>query len=740
MLSKTQQGAIIAMTARQLKPALGTASLTLLGLGCVIGAGIFVMTGTLAAGVAGPGLVISYLISGGFCLLIALCYGELASALPSAGSAYAYAYVSMGRMTGWVTGLLMLLAYGLATAVVAVGWSAYLASALIDMGIVVPTWLAAASGGMDVDGNAVGAGFNALAMLGIGLAVALLCFGITVTSTANIILTLFKICVVIAFIAYGAGFVRPELWSPLIPPQIPSPSPANDSNVFGEIVSAFGDLASQNRSSQFGAGGIVTAAAITFFAFIGFEMPTTAGEEAKNPRMVPIALIASVLVCITLYCGTSLVLTGIVPYTELGVPVPMVVALNAIGAPEAAKAIKWAAIAGLSTVMLTLLYAQTRVFLVMTRDGLMPPIFARLNSFGVPAIGTVATGLVVAVTAGFFEMGILSELTSVGMLGVFAIACLALIVLRVNRPQLARPFKTPLYPLTPVVGIAGCALLLPSVLRGELILPLLIFFAVGLALFFISGAQRNAARNAPSAAVVASAPRAPAHAALRRSDPLPPAPADVAASPAPPISPPMAPPPLLRPKSQPAPRVEPPSQRAPLATVAPKAAKLSDVFISYKREEKPYVEGIARTLRDLKLDVWFDAKLTPGQDFDEEINREVNSARTVLVCWSILAVQSRWVRSEASVGHKRNVLVACFLEECEPWTPFNLVHTENLSGTVLDGANPAWIKLIDQIGKQCGRPGLGAFVRLGEERAAMIDWLKTYPDDPLSADVAAWLG
>jgi len=717
------------MVPRQLQPVLGLGSLTLLGLGCIIGTGVFVLTGRAAAEFAGPALAISWVLSGGFFLLIALCYAELASALPSAGSAYAYTYVSMGRFVGWFTGLLILLAYGLAAATVAVGWAGYAVSFLYDVGISVPFAVSAAPGTTDYSTNTISGGANIVAMIGVGLATALLCAGIRTTSTINSALTVFKLGVILAFIVIGLPYVTPENWTPLIPPQTPAPAPGSEVSLLGQIGGALARIAGGQPGSSFGVEGVVVAAAVISFAFIGFEMPTTASEEAKNPRHVPIAMILALAICIALYVAVTLVLTGIVPYTELNSPAPVAYAAAAVGLAPFSFIIKVAALAGLSTVLLTLLFAQTRVFLAMTRDGLMPPIFARLNSAGAPAIGTIGTGAAVALVSGLFDLNALADLTNIGMLGVFALVCLAVIVLRVNSPQLDRPFKTPFYPIVPVIGVAGSLFLLQSVVRTQSLIAMAIFFAIGIALFFISGAWRSVAR-ATSSAPAAAAPRAP------QAPPLAPAHFQPLPPPAAPASPPVeARPPEPAPMQ---PRAEsPPPQPAPLP--APAVPTVSDVFISYKREEKERVEGIAEALRQLKLNVWFDAKLTPGHDFDEEINREVRSAKSVFVCWSTRAVESRWVRAEASVGHKRNVLVACFLEECEPWTPFNLVHAEDLSGAVLDGANRAWVKLVEQIGRQCGRPGLGDYLRLNGDRAAMANWVRTYPDDPLAPDVAASL-
>lgn len=712
----------------------------MLGLGSVIGTGIFVLTGSQAATMAGPGIVFSFLLSGAFCLLIAFCYGELASALPSAGSAYAYTYVSMGRFVGWVTGLLMLLAYGLATAIVAVGWSAYVVSVLTDIGVPVPEAFMNAPGTPDGSVGVV----NLFALIGVGGTTVLLCAGISATSAVNNVLTLFKVGAVVAFIVFGLQYVDPENWIPVIPP--PDPAPAPGASAVSEIVRALVESVTHTRTSAFGIGGVVAASLVTFFGLLGFEMPSTAGEEARTPRSVPLAMIATVIICVILYAGTSIVMTGIVPYTQLSSPAPMAVALDAVGAPGAGFAIKLAAIAGLSTVMLTLLYAQTRVFLAMTRDGLMPPIFARLNDAGVPAAGTLATGAVVAAVAGFVPVYALSELTSVGMVGVFFLVCLAVLVLRSNSPHLDRPFKTPLFPIVPIIGMIGCGYLLLTVISPSTLVQLLVFFAFGLALFFISGAWRSAALAAQSGrSFEASAPRAPEMPAPRVAvAPRPEAPPQPTAQPAPPPVVQPAPPPVVQPTPvRPPPRPPPPRVAAAPRGGAKKPSAtptdVSDVFISYKREEKERVEGIAQALRSLKLKVWFDANLTPGHDFEEEINREVRSAKTVFVCWSERAVPSRWVRAEADMGFKRNVLVACFLEACDPWTPYNLVHAEDLSGTVLDGDNQAWVKLVQRIGEQAGRPGLAAYLRLGDDRAAMAAWLKDYPNDPLAEDVAAWL-
>lgn len=654
----------------ELKQRLGAGSLLLLGLGCVLGSGIFVMPGYLAA-TAGPGVVLSIIAAGAFSLIIALCYSELATALPSAGSAYAYTYVAMGRVAGWITGLLILLAYGLAVSLVAVGWSGYFVSVLSDIGLSVPPWLLSAPG----ETGAV----NAPALIAVAIATVLLCMGVTTTSLANNVLTLFKVGVIVAFIVLGLSYVNPANWTPFIP--------AGD-GVLNGVAALFG-----STPATLGIGGVIAAAPIMFFAFAGFEAPSTASEEARNTHSLPFAMIMTVIICTVLYCGVALIATGVTPYSELAGPAPVAAVAAAMGFAWLAPLIKLAALAGLSTVLLTLLYAQTRVFMAMTRDGLMPPIFARLNSAGAPAVGAVATGAAAAAIAAFVPLAQLGALSTIGMTAVFGIACLAVLVLRRTSPDLDRPFKTPLFPILPVVGVVGCAVLLYTQVSTLPLAELAVFFVAGFALFFISGAWRiTKAASTPSE----RAPRAPAPQYVPTPAPTPP---PMPAEPAPresaqsPTTPPE--------RTTPAP-APPPPRSAP----APAPFGVSDVFISYKRTERDRVEAIAAALRDLGLNVWFDARLQAGMDFDEEINREVRSAKAVLVCWSQGAVESRWVRAESSIGHKRNVLVACFLEECDPWTPFNLVHTEDLSGARLDGTNAGWVKIVDRIGKLSGRPGL----------------------------------
>jgi APA family basic amino acid/polyamine antiporter len=435
----------------QLKRTLGPWNLVFLGVGCIIGAGIFVRTGSAAALHAGPAVLISFAIAGVICALAGLCYAELSSTLPVSGSAYTYSYATVGEFAAWVMGALLLLEYGLAASVVAVGWAGYVISLLGDVGITIPAALTGPSGLPIMDHGVATGGtylFNLPAFLVCLVLSLLLVVGVSESAKFNNVIVAIKVTVITAFIIIVGYTVFSDLpkyahnWDPFIP----SPTGAQ---------------------GEFGWSGIIRAASIVFFAYIGFEAVSTAGQEAKNPKKdMPFGIIGSLLVCTVLYILVSVTMTLIVNYKDLNVPDPVAVAVDALGPQWAwfAKTIKVGAIIGLTSVILVLMYGQTRIFYTMARDGLLPKVFSKVHpKFKTPAINTVVVGIVVAAAAGFFDINVLGDMTSVGTLAAFAIVCLSVIWLRQTHPELPRGFKVPLYPVLPALGIVSCLWLITGI-------------------------------------------------------------------------------------------------------------------------------------------------------------------------------------------------------------------------------------------------------------------------------------
>ncbi|MDP3739681.1 MAG: amino acid permease [Hyphomonadaceae bacterium] len=480
----------------ELKKSLGPLNLVLLGIGCIIGTGIFVLTGRAAAEFAGPGIMISFVITGVLCAFVALCYSELAAAIPVSGSAYSYSYASMGEFVAWIMGVLLLLEYGVAASTVAVGWSGYVSSLLHDLGLTIPAALTAAPGVQVKDlvtGEMVTGIVNLPALIGILAVTALLTLGVSESATVNNIVVAIKVTVVIAFIAIGAFYVKPELWSPLIPDQVPAPPPGSDMSTGGQIWTALGNVVTgHSRDSAYGIGGLIAAASVIFFAYIGFEAVSTAGAEAKNPaRDMPIGILGSLIICTILYILTCAVLVGIVPYAELNVPAPIALAVDRMGLPWFAFLVKVGAFAGLSSVMLVLLYGQTRIFYTMARDGLLPPIFAKVNpKTKTPVLNTILVGAVAAGAAGFVGLDVLGDTTNVGTLVAFMLICITVIYLRFARPNLNRPFKMPTWLIT-IIGVLGagmCFILVMSLMSEERTRTFFMWYtAVGVLIYFVYG-------------------------------------------------------------------------------------------------------------------------------------------------------------------------------------------------------------------------------------------------------------
>ena len=471
LLTKKPLAALLAdAEATPLRRVLGPVHLTMLGIGAIIGSGIFVLTGVVAAQNAGPALVLSMIFAGIACAFAGLCYAEFASMIPVAGSAYTYAYATLGEIFAWIIGWDLILEYSLSASTVAVGWSGLVVSLLNDLGLSLPPQLTAATGSSVAlaDGSTVTALFNLPAVLVVVAVTALLVVGIRESAGTNAVIVIVKVLVLLLFIGFGAAYVQPDNWKPFIP---------ENTGTFGE----------------FGWSGILRGAGIIFFAYIGFDAVSTAAQEAKNPqRDLPIGMLASLAVCTVLFVATALVLTGIIPYTRLNVAAPVALAVDETGMGWLRPLIKLGAIAGLSSVILVLLMAQPRIFMAMSRDGLLPPLFSRVHPrFRTPAITTVLTGVVVAIAAGLVPISVLSQLVAMGTLLAFAIVCAAVLVLRRTSPELHRPFRTPASPWVPLAGVASC-LYLMSGLPLATWERLVIWLAIGLAIYFAYSRARAA--------------------------------------------------------------------------------------------------------------------------------------------------------------------------------------------------------------------------------------------------------
>ena len=453
-----------------LKRSLTAMNLTALGIGAIIGAGIFVLTGTAAAQHAGPAIVISFIFAGLGCAFAGLCYAEFASMIPIAGSAYTYGYATLGEFFAWIIGWDLILEYLFAASTVAVGWGGYFSRIMKDIGFPIPEALSNAP--YKVEGThtlvRTGAIVN-LPAVGLVLALtALLVVGIKESARFNNFIVALKLVIVLLVIGFGFMYVNSANWTPLIPPVETDPSGV----------------------TKYGWPGIFAGAGVIFFAYIGFDAVSTAAQEAKNPqRDLPIGILASLAICTVLYILMALVMTGLTPFRNLAVPDPVYVALDAAG-----PGLAWlkylttiGAVAGLASVVLVMLMGQPRIFFAMSRDGLLPPIFGRVHEkFRTPYLATIITGVVAAVIAGMFPIGLLGELVSIGTLLAFVIVCAGILVLRYAQPDLPRPFKTPLVPFVPIGGIACCGWLMYNLPRDTW-LRLIIWMAIGLLIYFAYG-------------------------------------------------------------------------------------------------------------------------------------------------------------------------------------------------------------------------------------------------------------
>ncbi|NCW27973.1 MAG: amino acid permease [Verrucomicrobia bacterium] len=450
--------------------ALGPWQLIFLGIGAIIGTGIFVLTGTTAAQHTGPALVLSFTISGIGCLFAGLCYAEYAAMIPTAGSAYTYAYATLGEFFAWIIGWDLILEYLFASATVAVGWSGYAVKFLHNFGLNVPPALCSSPLVFHQgQWSQSGALFNLPAVLVCLAVTALLVIGIRESTNFNNAIVIIKLSVIVLFILCGSAYINTHNWVPFIP---------ENTGHFGE----------------YGWSGILAGAGVIFFAYIGFDAVSTAAQESRNPqRDMPKGILGSLLICTVLYILVSLVLTGIVPFRELAVPAPVALAIDRTG-----EGLRWlgplvqlGAIAGLSSVILVMMMGQPRIFFSMAKDGLLPKGFAKLHpKFGTPHITTVITGVMAALMAGVLPIGVLGELVSIGTLLAFTIVCLSILVLRKTRPGIDRPFRCPGLPWVPLAGAFVC-LAQMFALPLDTWLRLVVWLALGLAIYFFYGIRHS---------------------------------------------------------------------------------------------------------------------------------------------------------------------------------------------------------------------------------------------------------
>lgn len=417
-----------------LRRTLSATQLVMLGIGGVIGAGIFVLTGQAAALHAGPAIMLSFLMASVACALAGLCYAEFASMMPVSGSAYSYSYATLGEFVAWFIGWCLVLEYLFAASAVAVGWSGYMNSFLGTLGVPLPEALATST--FTVTGGEfmrTGALFNLPAMF-IVLAISTLCYvGIRQSAFMNTIIVTIKVGVIILFVAFSLQYVNPDNWVPFIP--------------------------ENEGPGRFGMDGVVRAAAIVFFAYIGFDAVSTAAAEAKNPqRDMPIGILGSLAICTVFYIIVCAVLTGMLPYQQLGTPEPVATALQAYPSLLWLRVlVELGAIAGLSSVILVMLMAQPRIFYTMANDGLIPKVFSKVHRrYHTPYIGTIVVGSIACLLAGFLPIGLLGELVSMGTLLAFATVSAGVLILRYTRPELYRPFRVPVAMIVCPLGVAAC--------------------------------------------------------------------------------------------------------------------------------------------------------------------------------------------------------------------------------------------------------------------------------------------
>ena len=459
----------------QLKKSLTAVDLTVFGVGVIIGAGIFTLTGRAASTLAGPAIVISFVISALACGLAALCYAEFASTVPVSGSAYTFSYASLGEIIAWIIGWDLLLELMLGASVVAQGWSTYAVVFLDNINIPWP--------------EAIGPGgtVEVLAMLLVAVLATLVTIGIKESMRVNMVLVAVKLFVVLFVIFAGIGFINPANYSPFVPPAAPIEGGAEAWYLQPLVQAMLGW-----EPSAYGVGGIFAGAALVFFAYIGFDVVATTAEEAKNPqRDLPIGIIGSLVICTVLYAAVSLVITGMVKYTDIDASAALANAFVTLGRPGFATLIAAGAVAGLTTVVLTLLIGASRVMFAMSRDHLLPPALSKVHPrFQTPWVITIVIGVVVMLVAGLTPIGKLEEMVNIGTLTAFILVSVGVVVLRRTRPDLPRAFNVPFVPVLPIASVAIC-LWLTLNLSIETWFRFLIWRALGFLIYFLYGYKRS---------------------------------------------------------------------------------------------------------------------------------------------------------------------------------------------------------------------------------------------------------
>ena len=455
----------------RLRRSLGVVGLTAFGVGSTIGAGIFSLTGDVAAHQAGPAVSLSFVLASIACFFAGLCYAEFAAMVPISGSAYSYAYVTLGEGTAWIIGWSLVLEWLFSASVVAISWSGYTSAALQSMGFPLPKFLIHSPFAIDAAGHwsLSGAWFDLPAVLVVLACTALALAGTRTSAGVNTVIVVAKVIALILIMAVGAEYIHAQNWRPFIP---------HNTGAFG----------------QFGWSGVARAAGTLFFAYIGFDGVSTLAEEARNPqRTVPLSLFASLLICTLLYVGVSLIITGLANYRSLDVADPLYFALTQAGVSLGylRGLVAVVAIAGLLSVVLASIVGQVRIFYAMARDGLLPPAFGRLSrSGGIPYLATIITGIAASVMAAFLPLELLGELISIGTLLAFAVVCIGVVVLRKIAPQARRPFRTPWVPLVPMLGLLSCLILMLSLPAGTWI-RLVVWTGLGLLVYAAYGRRHS---------------------------------------------------------------------------------------------------------------------------------------------------------------------------------------------------------------------------------------------------------
>jgi len=445
----------------------------------VLGTGIFVLTGEAAGEKAGPAIALSFVFSGVACALAALCYAEFASTVPVAGSAYTFSYASLGELVAWIIGWDLILELALGASTVAVGWSSYFAEVVQGAGVTIP-------------GFAYGQGHNLIAAAIVLILTAVLCVGIKISSQVNFVFVVIKVSIVLLVIVAGAFFIKSANYSPFVPPS--GSVAAAGAKATPSLLQDLG-LA----PGAFGISGIFTGAALVFFAYIGFDIVATAAEETRNPqRDLPIGIFCSLGICTVLYVAVSLVVTGMVKYTDIKVDAPLAEAFRSVGHPGFATTVSLGALVGLTTVILVLMLGQSRVFFAMSRDRLLPPTFAKVSPrFGTPLRTTMLTGVVVAAISMFVPLTALAELVNIGTLFAFMLVAIGVLVLRRTRPDLKRAFRCPGVPVVPALAVLTAFYLMLNLPVATWI-RFFVWMAVGLVFYFVHGARRSRLATDPN--------------------------------------------------------------------------------------------------------------------------------------------------------------------------------------------------------------------------------------------------